>query len=125
MTNSTATRTRTTLANLVAASLAANIKTITEADAAIEAAKERKAKAIEAINRTHGRGKHVVAGFGEVTVSANNTYDTKVMLAALRPGQFRLVSERKLVPAQVAQKYPHIYQSAKVERGVKASAKVY
>ena len=113
------------VANMLQASLAMNIKAILDADAAIEDAKAKRAKAVEAINSTHGRGKHTVPGFGEVTISANNSYDAKAMTAALKPGQFRLVSERKVVPAQVKQKYPDVYEASKVEHGVKASVKSY
>lgn len=114
------------VANMLQASLAMNIRAIVEADAAIEAAKERKARAVEAINSTHGRGKHTVPGYGEVTISANNTYDAYVMRDGLTDWQFeRRASKRVLDNAKVKANFPDLYESAKVERGVKASARVY
>lgn len=113
------------VANMLQASLAMNIKAILDADAAIEAAKEKRAKAVEAINSTHGRGKHTVPGFGEVVISANNSYDAKAMTEALKPGQFRLVSERRIVSSLVAKKYPEVHAAAKREHGVKASVTSY
>lgn len=114
------------VANLLQASLAMNIKTIVDANAEIAAAQEKKNRAVEAINSTHGRGKHVVPGYGEVTISANNSYDGDAMRAALTDWQFeRKASKRVLDRAKVRVNYPNIYDAAKRENGVKASATRY
>lgn len=129
MTLSTRTRTGSTVAvaNMREASLVANLGNIVAADAAIAAAREQRARAVEAIASVFGPGKHIVEGYGEVTISPNNTYDSEVILAALTPGQFtQRASKRVLDKDKVRNFYPAIYDAAKRQNGwVGKGARLY
>lgn len=112
--------------DLAEAALAMNIKAIAEADAAIAEAKAKRDKAVEALVKTHGNGKHTVPGFGSVTLSANNVYSDEKMRAALTDYQFtRQASKRVLDRAKVKANFPAVYEGAREQRGVRASAELY
>lgn len=112
--------------DLTEAALAMNIKAIVDADAAIAEAKVKREQAVDALTKTHGNGKHTVPGFGSVTLSANNVYSEDAMVAALTPYQFqRQASKRVLDRAKVKANFPAVYEAAREQRGVRASATLF
>lgn len=129
MTLRTRTRVGSTVAvaNMREASLVANLGTIVAADLAIASAKEQRSKAVEAIASVFGPGKHIVEGYGEVTISPNNTYDSDVILAALTPGQFtQRASKRVLDKDKVKNFYPAVYAASQRQNGwVGKGARLY
>lgn len=64
-------------------------------------------------------GRQTVEGQKPFTVSENNTYDEAVILASLKPGQVRRVSILKVDKPTVKRLYLPVYNSAKVNHGLK------
>lgn len=105
--------------------VATSLARLAQARETIAKAQAEVVSATEHLAETLGTGKHVLEGFGEVTVSENNTYSDAKMLAALKVGQQRLVTKRVLDRAKVKAQYPDVYAAAKQPAGWKATARLY
>lgn len=119
----TTTGKRVPVSSLTEAAKVANLSEIQDIDTQIAILKARRDIKVEALYDLFGAktGKHIVPGVGSVTFSDNNVYDDKTIMAALRPGQQRLVTKRVLDRAKVRAMYPAVYEAARSYRGFKAS----
>lgn len=106
-------------ANLFATNLVAEIKAIDLEMEKLKAERDRRVNALIGTAK-EASGKFVVDS-GSFTVSENNTYDDAAILAALKPGQIRLVQKKVVDKAKVKALYPAVYARAKVRKGFKVT----
>lgn len=105
--------------NLFEATLVAEVKAI---DATIASLQEKRKHRIAALlgcaNETTGKR---VTAEGSYTISENNTYSESAMVAALRPGQMRLVQKKVIDRSKVKALYPKVYEESKKRNGFKVT----